>query len=78
MQRTDQPVNTKTRQKHYLSHYPPYCFLPLTEEQAVKVNAALASRGQPASFLSPTQLDLSKGIAAALGKALAELNAPRP
>ena len=65
--RTDQPaVTDKTVQKYTMAFRPQYWYLPLTESQAARVNAAIASRKDPDVFLSPTQLTLKKRIEAVL------------
>src|SRR5690606_21514957 len=45
--------------KYYLSHSP-YRFIPMTESQKCRVNAALGEGQSPDAFLSPRQLAILK------------------
>ncbi|GJM26922.1 MAG: hypothetical protein DHS20C16_33370 [Phycisphaerae bacterium] len=62
--RSDATVDTSTQQQYHLSKKPEYHYLPLTQLQATKVNAAIANGQSSDAFLSPGQLALSKRIAA--------------
>lgn len=62
--RIDTSVDTSTQQQYHLSKKPEYHYLPLTQLQATKVNAKIADGQSPDTLLSPSQLTLSKKIAA--------------
>ncbi len=63
VKRSDKPVDTsRTVQKNSLSHRGRLALVPMTEAQAVKVNAALARRKDVTDYLSPTQIRLSTAI----------------
>lgn len=63
VQRSDKPVDTsRTVQKNSLSYRGRLALVPMTEAQAVKVNAALARRKDVTDYLSPTQIKLSTAI----------------
>jgi hypothetical protein len=54
--RSDAAVDANTQQQYHLSLKPAYHYLPLTQLQATKVNAALASGASPVKYLSPGQV----------------------
>jgi Thioredoxin-like len=58
--RTDAAIDADTQQQYHLSLKPAYHYLPLTQLQATKVNAALAAGESPDRFLSPGQLAMHK------------------
>ncbi len=62
--RSDTSVDTSTQQQYHLSKRPEYHYLPLTQLQATRVNAAIADGQTPEAYLSPNQIALSKRIAA--------------
>jgi hypothetical protein len=62
--RSNTTVDTSTQQQYHLSKTPEYHYLPLTQLQATKVNAAIADGQSPDAFLSPGQRALRKRIAA--------------
>lgn len=64
--RTDARVDTSTTQQYHLANTPAYHYLPLTQLQATKVNAALAVGGNPSRFLSPSQRALILPITSAM------------
>lgn len=72
--RSDARVDASTTQQYNLANAPHYYYLPLTALQATKVNTAIAAAGtqyaqqagKPDDYLSPTQLALTKRIAASL------------
>ncbi len=57
-------ARTDTQQQYHLALTPRYHFLPLTALQATRVNAALATHGNPDEFLSPGQIRLGEELAA--------------
>ena len=60
--RTDQPVDTSTTQQHDLAGAPDYHYLPLTQLQATRINAAIASKQDPTVYLSPGQIKLHQRL----------------
>ncbi len=76
--RSDTPVDTSTQQQYHLSKKPVYHYLPLTQLQATKVNAAIADGKSPVEYLSPGQTKLSKRIAACLKKSPDALTRLKP
>ncbi|HNO77124.1 MAG TPA: VPGUxxT family thioredoxin-like (seleno)protein, type 2 [Phycisphaerae bacterium] len=62
--RSDTAVDTSTQQQYHLFQKPEYHYLPLTQLQATRVNAMIADGQSPDTLLSPSQLALSKKIAA--------------
>lgn len=57
-----------TPQKKHLSLQPDLYYLPLTEAQAVRLNAALAAKQDPTRWLAPFQGALRKHLGEALSK----------
>lgn len=57
--RSDEELRVDRHVKYYLSRTP-LRFVPMTETQAARVNAALARRADPASLLSPRQVAMWK------------------
>jgi hypothetical protein len=64
--RTDERVNTKTTQQYHLSKFPALYYLPLTQLQATRLNAAVANGTDRASLLAPTQRQLYDRLVRAL------------
>jgi len=78
--RTDDAVDTSTTQQHHLAQEPAYHYLPLTQLQATRVNAAIASDQDPDVYLSPGQRRMKARIAKLIATdrdALEKLNVDR-
>ena len=58
----DQALDTSNQQQYHLWLHKPWHFVPLTELQATRVNAALVSGESPERFLSPAQLEIQRKL----------------